>query len=55
MSLATTEMRLRKAKDLHSQDDVNLTIIRVAGELIRGLKNMENETHGLRRSINRRF
>ncbi len=57
MSLSSTEVFLRNAKQQLSQSDVNQSLIRAIGELVRELKDMENEMHRLKRSVqmSRRF
>jgi hypothetical protein len=51
MSLASTETFLRNAKQQLSQSDINHSLIRAIGELMRELKDMENEMHRLKRSV----
>jgi phage host-nuclease inhibitor protein Gam len=57
MSLASTETLLRNAKHQLSQSDINQSLIRAIGELMREIKDMENEMHRLKRSVqmSRRF
>jgi len=57
MSLASTETFLRNAKQQLSQADINQSLIRAIGDLLREVKNMESELHRMRRSIqmSRRF
>jgi hypothetical protein len=51
MSLASTETFLRNAKQQLSQTDINQSLIRAIGELLREIKDMENEMHRLKRSV----
>ena len=57
MSISSTETFLRNAKQQLSQTDINQSLIRAVGELLREIKNMESEMHRLKRSIqmSRRF
>lgn len=57
MSLASTETFLRNAKAQLSQTDINQSLIRAVADLLREVKNMENEMHRLRRNVqmSRRF
>ena len=55
MSLSSTESFLRNAKQQLSQTDINQSLIRAIAEILREVKNMENEMHRMRRSVNRRF
>jgi hypothetical protein len=55
MSLSSTESFLRNAKQQLSQSDINQSLIRAVADLLREMKDMENEIHRIRRSINRRF
>ena len=57
MSLSSTESFLRNAKQQLSQTDINQSLIRAIGDLLREVKNMENEMHRIKRSIqmSRRF
>ena len=57
MSLSTTETFLRNAKQQLSQTDINQSLIRAVGDLLREVKNVENELHRVKRSIqmSRRF
>jgi hypothetical protein len=57
MSLSTTETFLRNAKQQLSQTDINQSLIRAVADLLREVKNMENELHRVKRSIqmSRRF
>jgi hypothetical protein len=57
MSLSTTETYLRNAKQQFSQSDINLSLIRAVDELLRQVKDMDNEMRRLKRSVQmaRRF
>ena len=57
MSLSSTETFLRNAKQQLSQTDINQSLIRAINELVREVKDMENEMHRIKRSIQmaRRF
>ncbi len=57
MSLSSTETYLRNAKQQISQADINQSLIRAVGELLRQVKDMEHEISRLRRNIqmSRRF
>jgi hypothetical protein len=57
MSLSSTETFLRNAKQQLSQTDINQSLIRAIGELMREIKDMENELHRVKRSVqmSRRF
>lgn len=57
MSLSSTETYLRNAKQQLSQADVNQSLIRAIGELMREIKNMEHELHRMKRNVqmSRRF
>lgn len=57
MSLSSTETYLRNAKQQLSQTDINLSLIRAIGELMREIKNMEHELQRMKRSVqmSRRF
>lgn len=57
MSLSSTDNFLRNAKQQLSQTDINQSLIRAIGELMREIKDMENEMHRLKRNIqmSRRF
>ncbi len=57
MSLASTETFLRNAKQQLSQTDINQSLIRAIGDLVREVKEMEAEMHRLKRSVqmSRRF
>jgi len=57
MSVSSTETFLRNAKQQLSQTDINQSLIRAIGDLLREVKNMENEMHRIKRSIqmSRRF
>lgn len=57
MSLSTTETFLRNAKQQFSQTDINQSLIRAVDELLRQVKDMDNEMRRLKRSLQmaRRF
>ena len=57
MSFTSTETFLRNAKQQLSQTDINQSLIRAIADLLREMKNMENELHRMKRSIqmSRRF
>ena len=57
MSLSSTETFLRNAKQQLSQTDINQSLIRAINELLHEVKDMENEMHRIKRSIQiaRRF
>lgn len=57
MSVSSTETFLRNAKHQLSQTDINQSLIRAIGDLLHEVKNMENEMHRIKRSIqmSRRF
>ena len=51
MSFNSTETFLRNAKHQLSQTDINQSLIRAVADLLREVKNMENELHRMKRSI----
>ena len=57
MSVSSTETFLRNAKQQLSQTDINQSLIRAINELLHEVKDMENEMHRIKRSIQiaRRF
>lgn len=55
MSMSTAENYLRYAQEQRSQIDINQSLIRTLAELLREMKDMENEIHRLRRVVSRRF
>jgi hypothetical protein len=57
MSMSSTEAFLRTAKQQLSQTDINQSLIRAIGELMREIKDMENELHRVKRNVqmSRRF
>jgi hypothetical protein len=57
MSMSSTEAFLRNAKQQLSQTDINQSLIRAIGELMREIKDMENELHRVKRNVqmSRRF
>jgi predicted phage-related endonuclease len=57
MSITTTETFIQLAKQQHSQIDINASLIRAIIELVREMKEMENQIQSLRRNIqmSRRF
>jgi len=55
MSISTAETFLRNAKRQHSQTDINESLIRAIGDLIRELKVIENEVHRVKNRVTWRF
>jgi len=55
MSLSTAETFLQNAKRQLSQTDINESLIRAIGDLIREVKAIESEVHRVRHRVMRRF
>ena len=55
MSTSSAETFLRYAQEQRSQLDINQSLFRTISELLREMKDMENEILRLRRTVNRRF
>lgn len=55
MSLSTAETFLRNAKRQHTQTDINESLIRAIGDLIRELKAIESDVHRVKSKVRRRF
>jgi hypothetical protein len=57
MSFSASETFLRNAKQQLSQTDINQSLIRAVSELLRQVKDMEQEIHRVKRSVqmSRRF
>lgn len=55
MSISMAETFLRNAKRQHSQTDINESLIRAIGDLIRELKALESDVHRVRNKVRRQF
>jgi len=55
MSTTSAKTFLRNAQEQRSQLDINQSMFRAFGELLREMKDMESEIQRLRRAVNRRF
>lgn len=55
MSVSTAETFIRYAKEQRTQTDINNSLIRALAEVLREMKDLENEVNRLRRVVNRRF
>jgi hypothetical protein len=55
MSIASTEILLRNAKQQISQLDINDSLLRAISELTREIKRLDDEIRRARRDANRRF
>ncbi len=57
MSLTLVENFLRNAREQHSQQDINASLLKALGELAREIKRLEDEVRRARRDaqMSRRF
>jgi adenylosuccinate lyase len=57
MSLSLAETFLRNAREQHSQQDINASLLKVLGELTRELKRVDDDIRRVRRDVqmSRRF
>jgi phage host-nuclease inhibitor protein Gam len=57
MSLSTAESFVQKAKQQHSQVDINDSLLKAIGELTREVKRLDDEIRRVRRDVqmSRRF
>ena len=57
MSLSIAENLIRNAREQHSQQDINASVIKALGELTREVKRLEDEVRRARRDVQvaRRF
>jgi phage host-nuclease inhibitor protein Gam len=57
MSLSVAETLLRNAREQHSQQDINASLIKALGELTREVKRLDDEVRRARRDVQmaRRF
>jgi len=55
MSLAQAENFIRNAQEQYSQRDINASLLKAIGELMREAKRLEHDLQSVRRSAKRRF
>ncbi len=57
MSLSLAENFIRNAREQHSQQDINASMLKALGELMREVKRLEDELRRTRRDVqmSRRF
>jgi hypothetical protein len=57
MSLSIVETFLRNAREQHSQQDINSSLLKAVGELTREIKRLDDEIRRVRRDVqmSRRF
>lgn len=55
MSISHIDNLIRRAREQHSQLDINASLLKVVVALMREVKRLENDIHSARRAANRRF